>query len=235
MDFRVISIGTMAANGLWNEREPQRTGHATTTLVRTNAEDGSEITVLVDPGLPGAALVARLRERVNLGPEAITHVFLTSFHPDCRRGLGAFERARWLIAEREREAVGVPLVQSLKRLADNFDEPDETARTILQTDIAILQRCEPAPDRLGQGVDLFPLPGVSPGLCGLLLTTPAGPTALICGDAIPTQDHLERAEIPRHAADVATAKDSFAEALEIADYLILGRDNLVPNLTRRPF
>jgi hypothetical protein len=31
MDYRVISIGTLAANELWNETGPVRTGHATST------------------------------------------------------------------------------------------------------------------------------------------------------------------------------------------------------------
>jgi hypothetical protein len=35
MDFRIISIGTLAQHPLWGERTPVRTGHATTTLVRS--------------------------------------------------------------------------------------------------------------------------------------------------------------------------------------------------------
>jgi hypothetical protein len=31
------------------------------------------------------------------------------------------------------------------------------------------------------------------------------------------------------------ARESFGEALEIADYLVLGRDNLAPSPVRRPF
>ncbi|MEM7755300.1 MAG: MBL fold metallo-hydrolase [Planctomycetota bacterium] len=230
MDWRVISIGTMSANGLWGEREPARTGHATTTLVRTTTEDGEPMTILVDPGLPEAALLARLRERANLGPEDITHVFLTSFHPDCRRGIGAFERAVWWVSATEREAVGVPLVQSLKRLTESFEEPDEQTLDVLRTDIAVLQRCEPAPDRLGTAVDLFPLHGVTPGLTGLLLA--AKQTVLLCGDAIATQDHHERGEVDRAAANTSAAKEAFAEAIEVADILVLGRDNAVWNQTR---
>jgi glyoxylase-like metal-dependent hydrolase (beta-lactamase superfamily II) len=231
MDWRVISIGAMSANALWGEREPVRTGHATTTLVRTTNGSGNDMRILVDPGLPGPALTARLRERVNLSPSDITHVFLTSFHPDTRRGLEVFENATWWIAEGEREAVGVPLATSLMRLSENFEEPDSATRAVLESDIATLQRCEAAPDRLGTGVDLFPMPGVSPGLCGLLLTV--GPTVLICGDAIVTQDHLERGEVARYAADIECARESFGEAVEIADVLILGRDNAVPNHARR--
>lgn len=230
MDWRIISIGAMSANGLWGEREAARTGHGTTTLVRTETVGGEPMTLLIDPGLPEAALVARLRERLNLGPEDITHVFLTSFHPDARRGLTAFDRAVWWISSPEREAVGVPLATSLKRLTENFDEPDDQTMAVLQTDIAVLQRCEPAPDKLGAGVDLFPLYGVTPGLTGLILS--GKQTVLVCGDAIPTQDHLERAEIPRAAADNTNARSAFAEAVEIADLLVLGRDNVVLNQTR---
>ena len=58
MDVRVISIGALAAHPLWDEREPARTGHATTSLIRT----GKRV-IVVDPGLPGAVLAARLSER----------------------------------------------------------------------------------------------------------------------------------------------------------------------------
>lgn len=230
MDWRVISIGAMSANGLWGEREPARTGHATTTLVRTTGEDGSKMTILVDPGLPEAALLARLRERVNLSAEDITHVFLTSFHPDCRRGLRAFDGATWWISEAEREAVGVSLVQSLKRLVDGFETPDEQTLGVVQSDISTLRRFEAAPDQLGASVDLFPLYGASPGLCGLLLS--AKQTVVVCGDAIPTQDHLERGELARGVLDAEAARASFQEAIEIADVLVLGRDNAVWNQTR---
>ncbi|MAY75667.1 MAG: hypothetical protein CMJ31_13310 [Phycisphaerae bacterium] len=235
MDYRVISIGAMAANDLWNEREPQRTGHATTTLIETTGDDddGKPLRILVDPGLPEPAIVARLRERANLGPESITHVFLTCFRPDARRGIGAFDRARWLISNREREAVGVPLAEGLRRLSENFEEPDETIERVLRTDVAILQRCEPAPDRIGKGVDLFPLSGVTPGMTGLLVS--GAQTTLVCGDAIPTAEHLAKGRAPRNCDDPDAAIESVREAVEIADLLVLGRDNVVVNPTKRPF
>ena len=37
------------------------------------------------------------------------------------------------------------------------------------------------------------------------------------------------------AADVEQARESFQEAVEIADVLIPGRDNLIVNPTKRPF
>ena len=79
MDIRVISIGTLAANPLWNEKPGAavRSGHATTTLVRSGKR-----TILIDPGLPAAALAARLAERTGIHAGEVTHVFLTAFKPD---------------------------------------------------------------------------------------------------------------------------------------------------------
>jgi glyoxylase-like metal-dependent hydrolase (beta-lactamase superfamily II) len=81
-------------------------------------------------------------------------------------------------------------------------------------------------------VDLFPLPGVTAGLCGLLIGE-ASRTTLICGDAIPTQDHLEQGKVLSTCWNREKAQESFSEAVEIADLLILGRDNAVMNMTRR--
>jgi glyoxylase-like metal-dependent hydrolase (beta-lactamase superfamily II) len=237
MDIRVISIGALGVNPLWNEREPKRTGHATTTLIRTGKAN-----ILVDPGLPAPALKARLGERVNLEPKDVTHVFLTSFAPECRRAIGLFDKAEWLLSETERESVGVPLAHSLQRLAQTQEDLDsageqlqddqKTMLEILRQDITILARCKAAPDSLANAVDLFPLPGVTAGLCGLLIGE-ASRTTLICGDAIPTQDHLEQGKVLPTCWNREKAQESFSEAVEIADLLILGRDNAVMNMTRR--
>jgi len=226
MDLRIISLGTLSANPLWGEKATVRTGHATCTLVRTGKR-----AILVDPGLPVQAMADRLSERTGLTPKDITHVFLTTFKPDTARGISAFEKAAWLIGNDEREGIGVPLVGSLQKAAA---DGDEELRRALDLDVAILRRCEPAPDKLAEGVDLFPLPGVTPGCCGLLCTTSRTAT-LICGDSIPTLEHLERGQVLQASGDVIRARESFAEAVEIADYLVLGRDNIVPNPVKRPF
>jgi len=227
MHYRVISIGTLATNALWGERAPERTGHSTTTLIISNDKR-----ILVDPGLPVQALGPRLAERVNMNLSDITDVFLTQFHPDTRRAITAFEGATWHISEAEREAVGGHLALKAKHLAENGDQGD--LLKVLQQDIAILRRCQAAADHLADGVDLFPLPGVSPGLCGLLLSGTRH-TTLICGDAIPTWEHLEQGKVPQTATNLEQARESFEEAIEIADLLVLGRDNLVVNPTKRVF
>lgn len=225
-ELRIISIGACEMHDLWGERAPARVGHSTTTLI-TNGRTR----ILVDPGLPAPALDARLRERANIAPRDITHIYLTSFRPDVRRALPLFEEAIWWISEAEREGVGVPLVASLQRAEDGDDRELVEA---LRAEIEILRRFEAAPDHLCDRVDLFPLHGVTPGLTGLLVSEPRH-TTLICADAIPTIEHLEQGAVPKWSADAAQAQESFKEAVEIADLLILGRDNLVVNPTKKPF
>lgn len=237
LEIRVISIGALGAHPLWNERNPVRTGHSTTTLIRSG-----DAVILVDPGLPAPALKARLGERAGIGPEAVTHVFLTSFTPEARRGVELFDRAKWLISEQERESVGVPIAQSLTRLAqtreeakiagEEFHDDQQSMLEILQRDIAVLSRFQAAEDSIAKDVDLFPLPGYSAGTCGLLISEPAR-TTLICGDAIPTSEHIEQGKVLPACADREQAQESFKEAIEIADVLIPGRDNLVINPTKR--
>jgi glyoxylase-like metal-dependent hydrolase (beta-lactamase superfamily II) len=235
LDFRIISIGTLAAHPLWDERAPIRTGHTTTTLIRSG-----DMTIIVDPGLPAPALKARLHERSGLLPNQITHVFLTSFHPEARRGIELFDQADWFISELERETVGVPIAQSLGRLAESqemakqtgeaFHEDQQATLQVLQRDIAILARTQASPDSLSEDIDLFPLPGLSPGSCGLLLKGMSD-TTLISGDTIATKEHLEQGKVLAWCADRKKAMESFQESIEIADMIIPGRDNLLVNPT----
>ncbi|MEY3026879.1 MAG: hypothetical protein RLZZ238_1776 [Planctomycetota bacterium] len=222
--IRVISIGTLAANPLWGEKGAVRPAHATTSLIVSgNAR------ILVDPSLPAQALVPRLVERSGIGPDEITHVFLTCLNPVHRRGIMAFERAQWFVAEREREAIGVQLVASMKEAHDAGDQ--DLAKT-LSHEVAVVQRTTAAPDRLAPGVDLFPLYGVTPGLSGLLLPT-AGATTLVAGDAVATVEHLDAGQVISPCFDLEAARESFSEAVEIADWIVCGRDNIVPNQSRR--
>ncbi|HYD00225.1 MAG TPA: MBL fold metallo-hydrolase [Phycisphaerales bacterium] len=220
LDLRVVSIGTLSAHPLWGERAPVRTGHSTCTLVRSGA-----VTLLIDPGLPEQALTARLAERANLRPEAVTHVFLTSFHPDTHRGIGAFKEATWWISKAEREGVGLPLIQQLKKAND---DGEAEAVELLKRQVEVLHRCEEAPETLADRVDVFPLPGLTPGMTGVLVEEPEL-TTLVCGDAVPTVEHLRRRMVLPGCASVEKAKESFAEALQIADVLVMGRDGVVMN------
>lgn len=217
-ELRVISMGCLPAHPLWGERRPVRAGHATTTLIRA----GSAV-ILVDPGLGEEAIVQRLAERANLRPADVTHVFLTSFHPDTHRGITAFDDAEWLISRAEREAVGVPMASALRHA---IEQGNTELRGMVERDVAILAACNEADETIADRVDLFPLPGVTPGLCGLIIEDEET-TTVICGDAVPTIEHLAQRKLLPWASDIRAANASFNEALEIADLLVLGRDNIV--------
>ncbi|HEX2838679.1 MAG TPA: MBL fold metallo-hydrolase [Phycisphaerales bacterium] len=234
MDFRVISIGALAANPIWGERSPARAGHATTTLVRSG-----KAVILVDPALPEQVLLPRLHERAGLRAKDVTHVFLTRFSPEHTRGLAAFGHAKWLIHGPERESVGVQLATALKDMMTRSESQggvakDESLRSILENDVGLLSRCEAAPESLADRVDLFPLPGVSPGCCGLLISHPRH-TLLVAGDSVPTQEHAEQGKVMQGVGDMEQAKASFEEAIEIADLIVPGRDNVFVNPTKKPF
>lgn len=222
MDFRIISIGALSRHELWGETAATRTAHATTTLIRSGSR-----AIIVDPGLPEQILRARLTERCGLHPDAITDVFLTNFRPAHRWGLSAFPQANWLMSEMERETTGRYLIARLEQ------EQQEEARELIRQDIQQLQRFQAASDRPADQVDLFPLPGFTAGTCGLLLSH-LNATTLIAGDAIGTYEHLVQGRVQQGCYDADQGQESLREAIEIADVIVPGHDNLLLNPTRRP-
>ena len=209
--LKIISIGAMSAHPLWSEKGDVRAAHTTTSLVVSG-----DAVILVDPSLPPQILLPRLSERTGKGADSVTHIFLTSFHPLRRRGLAAFASATIWIGELEQARAA----------------KDAELTRMLREEIEILNACEVAPDKLAEGVDLFPLPGVSIGSNGLLLPTPAT-TILIAGDAVATAEHLEQGRVISPCFDIQQALESLKEAIEIADMIVPGRDNLINNPSRR--
>lgn len=214
----VISIGTLSRNRLWNESEPVRTAHATTSLIRSGKRN-----ILIDPGLPAQALVARLYERTGLRAEQIDTVFLTNFRPSHRAGLGAFPKAKVLISENEQNAIA----EHLRKLMD--DAPAEDLdRADFAAELKLLESLSAAPDKLAENIDLFPLAGFTPGTCGLLIAA-ATETILVAGDAVPTLDHFLAGQALPESWDIKQAGESMAEVYEIADLIVPGHDNLFAN------
>jgi glyoxylase-like metal-dependent hydrolase (beta-lactamase superfamily II) len=214
----IISIGTLSRNRLWGESASTRTAHATTSLIRSGDRK-----ILLDAGLPPQAIGARLFERTGLRPEQIDTVFLTNFRPAHRWGLALFDAAEILIHEPEQQWTRRRLEGLLR------DAPSEDLdRRQLEQELGLLERLSPAPDKLAGDVDLFPLPGYTPGTCGLLVSSPLT-TLLIAGDAVPTLDHFLAGQVLPDAQDIAQAQDSMREVYEIADLIVPGHDNLFLN------
>jgi len=216
--FDIISIGTLSRNRIWGESQAVRTAHSTCTLIRSGKR-----AILVDPGLPPAAIGARLNERTGLRPDQIDTVFLTNFRPAHRAGISLFTKAKLLINEPEQQATR----QHLERLIEEAPEED-IDRKLLRDELRLLKSLTPAEDRLTDQLDLFPLPGYTPGNCGLLIKLMTS-TVMIAGDAVPTQDHFLAGQVLPDAYDIATAQESMSEVYEIADQIIPGHDNIFTN------
>jgi glyoxylase-like metal-dependent hydrolase (beta-lactamase superfamily II) len=213
--YDVISIGCLSRNRLWGEKEPVRAAHATTTLIRDKG-----LTLLVDPSLPAELLRRLLNDRAGLTPERVDTVFLTTFRPIHRRGLPLFDHATWLMSAAEIEAVREHLEETRERGGD-----DAEVRRIVDEELAVLKRVQPAPDKLSPQVDLFPAPGASAGSAALLLVPP-GRTVAVAGDAVLTREHYEQGQVFDRSFDAQRAQESFVELAEIADVVVPGHDNV---------
>jgi glyoxylase-like metal-dependent hydrolase (beta-lactamase superfamily II) len=216
--YRVISIGTLSRNALWNEKSKKRNAHATTTLI----QDG-DTTVLVDPSLPAEILQQRLDERSGLTIDQIDVVFLTTFRPIHRRSLALFDRATWLMDKREIEAMNLHLDQIEGQTEMNESDPD--VDRLVEEERSLLARIAAAGDKLTQQVHLFPSPGVTPGSAALLLAL-ATRTIVIAGDAVVTQDHAEAGRVYEQVFNLDQAQESLSEIIEIADVIVPGHDNV---------
>jgi len=216
MEWTIISIGALSHNRLWGESGPLRTPHATTTLVC----DGGRM-ILVDPSLPGPVLEARFNERTGKRLSEVTDVFCTTLRAAHRGGLGALAHAAWWSHEAELESFRSRLQRRLEDPAWKQGGAGED-----QEDLRILEAFQPAPERFGEQVHLYPLPGPSAGSAGLLLTPPTR-TILIAGDAVLTRQHLEGGQVWEGSADLGAAMRSLRDVLEIADIVVPGHDNLV--------
>lgn len=215
----VISIGAMAANDMWKEKQPVRTAHSTTTLIISG-----ENRILIDPALPAAALEQRLAERTALKPADITDIFLTCWRPAHRRALKLFADARWWMGEAERQTARAMLQTTSEKIGPQRDE----ARVMVDEDLAQLARTADAPDKLAAGVDLFPLAGFTPGQAGLIVSMPES-TLVIAGGAVATREHFLAGRVPPDCYDAKAALASLSEIYEIADAIIPGYDNQFNN------
>jgi glyoxylase-like metal-dependent hydrolase (beta-lactamase superfamily II) len=222
MELIIVSIGALSKNPLWNERTPVRGSHATTTLLRTTAEESKDpVNLLVDPSLPAQVLEQRIYERSGIKSDAITHVFLTNWRPVHRRGLAHFDKAVWWMNPTEIEAA----TDALDAAEDQARRQEQPVDDLIEQERALLGRVQPAPDSLAQGVDLYPLFGYTPGQSGLLVSEHTR-TTIIAGDAVPTAGHFLAGQVFPDCWDISKAKESLAEMYEVADLIVPGHDNL---------
>ncbi len=222
VDYKIISIGTLSHNRLWDENVSVRTAHATTTLI----SDGDRL-ILVDPSLPGKILAAMFNERTGKQLDAVTDVFCTTLRPVHRRGLDALPNARWWTSEMELTSYR----DHLETIAGSSERLDSEDSQFIEADLKLLGRFSPAPEKFTEQVQLYPLFGASPGSAGLLLA-PATSTIIIAGDAAITSEHIQAGQIWRNCNDTEAALESLTDLLELADVIIPGHDNVMFSVRR---
>ena len=69
------------------------------------------------------------------------------------------------------------------------------------------------------------------GSAGLLLAVPSR-TVLVAGDAAVTAEHVLAGRVWSGSADVAAARQSLTEIVEVADVIVCGHDNYMLSPTR---
>ena len=221
---QLISLGSLSANLLWNEQHAVRTGHATSSAIIQD-----DTLTLVNPGLPPAAMASRLHERTGQTPGRVQRVFLTSVDADHARGLEAFRGATWLAFPPEVEAARERAESERDAAVEHGDH--EHAESLARH-LNALQQIVPTEEGPAPNIDLFPSVGVTPGCCGLLLPH-EGRTILIAGDAVASEAHLLAGQI-LPCPDREMAQASFTESVEIADFIVCGRDGMIPSPGRVP-
>jgi len=197
----VIAIGSLAQNKYWNEAAPVRQEYATATLVRSG-----KMVLLVDPGWPAEVMRSALLYRAGLEPQAVTHVFVTHLDAAHYLGIGLFEKAKWWAYEEE------------IAYADAEWPAEAPGRKVLRS-------LKPAPTKFATGVDLYPTFGHTAGHASVLVYS-AIQNTIIAGDVVLTRDHFERGDLGEEPWDLAKAKTSFQDVLEIADTIVPGHDNV---------
>ncbi len=194
-----------------------RAAHATVTLV-----EDEDRKILVDPSLPSEALSYRYDERIGGKLTDVTDVFCTTLRPVHRRGIAAFDKADWWVAGDELEAYRSHL-EGLRGSAERLSGEDTAS---IESDLELLKRFKPAPEKFTKQVQFYPLVGPSTASAGLLLTPPMS-TIVIAGDAALTGEHVRAGQVWQGCFDTELAMESLRDLLELADVIIPGHDNVI--------
>ncbi|MCP4377459.1 MAG: hypothetical protein GY794_14945 [bacterium] len=115
----------------------------------------------------------------------------------------------------------------LQNLLESAERLDAEQAAAIESDIEIVRKFKPAPERLTPQVHLFPLAGASIGSTGLLLVEPTS-SVLVAGDAVVTAEHFARGQVWQGCNDTESALESMKDVIEIADVIIPGHDNIIP-------
>ena len=110
-------------------------------------------------------------------------------------------------------------------MLDSASRLDPQQTTDVEADLKLLESFQPAPETFTRQVTVYPMAGPTPGSAGLLLTPPTM-SIIIAGDAVLTAEHMARGQVWQGCDDLEKALASLQDALEFADVIIPGHDNV---------
>ena len=194
IQWDVLTLGCITRNRFWGEEDTQVYRHAHCTSTLIKA---GENILLVDPALPEMDEILYARCGVHCAD--ITHVFVTHHHSDHLIGIEAFGNAQWFIPPGELSALSA-------------QRPD------------LHGRFTPATGQLLDGIDIIPLPGHTPGLCGLKFSAAQG-TIIVAGDAVMRKDFFEHRVGYYNSMDFGQASKTIKYIAQMADIVVPGHDN----------
>lgn len=170
IQWKTLTIGHLTRNKYWGECDYAQYHDcvATTTLIQAGG-----VNILVDPTFPVDQMEALLKKHSGLTREDINIIYATHFHMDHRFDADCYPNAKCYMSAAS--------LQDAEK-AGNLPEPDDP-----------LHLFQPAPNPLVPGIRLYPLPGHTYGLTGLVFEAAEG-TVLVGGDTIMGEEYFSAAD-----------------------------------------
>jgi glyoxylase-like metal-dependent hydrolase (beta-lactamase superfamily II) len=188
-------------------------------LIRGRDPDGNAYCLIVDPTTRHSPedYYFDLNRRTGLGPEAVTHCFVTHHHFDHWHGLTYFPNARWLAGPGNAALIAEAVKQAENREPGDGLPPGIPAERIQEVSGEFLP-----------GVYALPLPGHTGDLHGIALMS-EGKRILVAADAVMTKNHFkDRAtEFQPDKSMLPVAAGTIENIAQSFDLVVPGHDNLI--------
>jgi glyoxylase-like metal-dependent hydrolase (beta-lactamase superfamily II) len=182
---------------------------------------GSDFCLIVDPTTRRSPdeFYFDLNRRTGLGPQAVTHCFVTHHHFDHWHGLRYFPNARWLTGTGNKALIIEASEQARSSGRESGDglSPEIDAERLLEVDGEFLP-----------GVWAVPLPGHTASLHGAAFQH-EGRRILAVGDAVMTGYHFKdrAAEFQPDKSLRSVAAATIEKIVVSFDLIVPGHDNLI--------
>lgn len=218
IEWKLLTIGNLSRNKYWGESDSEAYHPvlATTTVIRDNGT-----VILVDPSQPFEIMKKKLAKYCCLAPEDVDVVFATHYHGDHRVDADKYVNA---VCYMSQDSLHDFENFRIKAAGDKAMEAPASGNRELFL---------PAPSRLSDRVVLYPLPGHTPGLTGLMFESEKK-RVLVAGDTIMGEEYFENRDGYWFNENLEITVQSILKAAEDADVIIPGHGDVFSVLRHMP-